>query len=243
MRRAPDGGHCATCCSTISRAGSGDPTLAAQAVRRGHQHDRPLGGAERSWRSGTRIRPRRRRRSPPSRSATATIRWCSTNGSRSRRASRAPQSVERVEALMRAPGLLDRQPQPRPRADRHLLDGQPDRIPPRGRRRLPAVRRHGAGRRKAQPAGRGAAGDGAALVAFAGAGAAGEGARGAAQAGRRRRGSRPICATSSSARWPDAHRAGVRLLVSRQCREHTFPSSRSNFFPAETGQAESSLIL
>ena len=55
--------------------------------------------------------------------------------------------------------------------------------------------------RKAQSAGRGAAGDGAALVALAGAGAAGKGARGAAHGWPGPRGCRRICATSSSARW------------------------------------------
>ena len=70
-------------------AGSGDPARASAAVRRGHQHDRPLGGADDAGAAAHRHAPRPRRRSPPSRSATAPIRWCSTNGSRSRRASPA----------------------------------------------------------------------------------------------------------------------------------------------------------
>ena len=64
--------------------------------------------------------------------------------------------------------------------------------------------------RKAQPAGRGAAGDGAALVALAGAGAAGKGARGAAQAGRRRR------AVGRSARHRRAH-AGLTDRPALDC--------------------------
>ena len=54
--------------------------------------------------------------------------------------------------------------------------GEPDRISPRRRCRLPAVRRNGADRRKAQSAGCGTPGDGIAVMAFAGTGAAGEGA-------------------------------------------------------------------
>ena len=172
-------------------------------------------------------RPRPRRRSPPSRRAIAQRSAGARQMVPDPGEHPGPQSVERVAALMQPPGLLDRQPEPRPLADRHLLDRQPDRLPPRRRRRLPAVHRHGAGGRKAQPAGRGAAGDGAALMALAGAGAAGKGARGAAQAGRRRRACRPICATSSSARWPDG-RPVARLLVCRAGRD-TSPS-RFHFF-------------
>ena len=52
-------------------------------VRRGRQHDRPAGRARRA---GQRRRAASaKRRSPPSTTAIATMRWCSTNGSRRRR--------------------------------------------------------------------------------------------------------------------------------------------------------------
>ena len=165
-------------------AGSGDPSLAAQAIRRRHQHDGPLGGADDPGAAAS-----------PTREETAAAlaafeqryaadplvldKWFQIQAGIP-----GPATVERVEYADAASGLFDRQPEPCPLAGRQLLERQPDRIPPRRRRRLPAVRRYGADRRKAQSAGCGTPGDGVAVVAFAGTGAAGKGARGAAPAGR-----------------------------------------------------------
>ena len=83
-RRAPGGGRCATSCSTTSapvrRSGPRQRRIHCR-----HQHDRPLGGAAdaRATAPGS---SRRRKHWLRSKSATAPIRWCSTNGSRSRRA-------------------------------------------------------------------------------------------------------------------------------------------------------------
>ncbi len=138
---------------------------------------------------------------PPSKNATAPTRWSSTSGSMIQATIPGAATVERVESADAASGLLHRQPEPRARADRHLRERQPDRIPPRRRRRLPAVRRHRAGRSKSairslrhvwrrrcgpgvrwSRCGRNKARE--ALLRLAGA-----------------RTCRPICATSSSARW------------------------------------------
>ena len=67
-------------------------------------------------------------------------------------------AVETVERLTRAPGLRLEEPEPLPLADRQLRRRQPGRLPPGGRRRLPAVRRLADPARSAEPADHGADG-------------------------------------------------------------------------------------
>ena len=116
------------------------PRLRRGQFRRGDQHDRPRGRARRA---GARItgRPRPAQALAAFEAALSrTIRWCWTNGSRSRRACPGRKRSTRVAGADAPPGLLDRQPEPGALVDRHLLHRQPDRLPPRRRRRLPAVR-------------------------------------------------------------------------------------------------------
>ena len=145
-RPAPAGARSRTSASTCS-----PPTrkpdaiaLAATQYQRRRQHDRPHGGARHARRCTTcrSARPR----STTSTSATATIRSSSTNGSRCRRSMPEPGDARPRARAHRAPGLLARQSQPRPRADRRLRPGQPDAVQPRRRRRLRLRRRHASSR-------------------------------------------------------------------------------------------------
>ena len=144
----------------------------------------------------------------------------------------------------RSSGLLDGQSEPGALVDRHILQRQPDRLPPRRRRGLQVLLADGARGRKAQPASGGKAGDGAQIVAFARTWPAGQG-QGSAAFDRRRR--KPVGGFEGHCR---AH-AGVIALPFSPCGEgrgakpakvHYF-SRFLIFFRRTTGQGESPLIL
>ena len=99
-----------------------------------------------------------------------------------------------------APGLLAHQPQPRARADRRLRAGQPDPVQPRRRRRLRFPRRHRAGARRQEPAGRRPAADGVPLLARARSPDGARTPRRRCGASRPRRACRAISTTSSRVR-------------------------------------------
>ena len=98
-------------------------TLAPRAVRRRHQHDRPLRGAGVGrLRAGP---PTPRRCSAISAPCSPPIRWCSTSGWCSTPSRPSRNVVERIARDPRRPGFPAEQSQPAARAGRHVRHGNP----------------------------------------------------------------------------------------------------------------------
>ena len=122
----------------LSRAAAGRSGACRPAFPVGDQHDRPCRRADRACASPP-DSPEASEALATSRRDTRAMRWSWTNGSRSRPPCRA-RNRRHGPGADRPSGLLDGQSQPGALADRHLLQRQPDRLPPSRRRRLPVFR-------------------------------------------------------------------------------------------------------
>ena len=170
------------------------------AVRRRRQHDRPPGRARRAGvarRAGAGGSARRLLRALP-----ATIRWCSTNGSRCRRRRSAPDTVDQVLKLAQHPDFTMTNPN-RLRSLAGTFGGNHWAFHSRRRPRLRLPRRHDHRRRQAQSAGRGAAGAAVRPLAAVRAEARRDDARRRWSGSSRRRACRRTCSSRRRRAWPD----------------------------------------